>query len=48
MSIVVDGLNFVYGAKTPYEKQALKDVSFVINEGEYVGIIGCTGSGKST
>ncbi len=34
--------------KTPYEKQALKDVSFEIKDGETVGIVGATGSGKST
>ncbi|HIW20848.1 MAG TPA: energy-coupling factor transporter ATPase [Candidatus Dorea intestinavium] len=48
MPIKVENLNYIYGEKTAYEKQALKDVSFSINDGEYVGIIGHTGSGKST
>ncbi len=48
MPIIVDNLSFTYGSKTPYEMHALHDVSFSINEGECVGIVGCTGSGKST
>lgn len=48
MSIEVNNLSYTYGKKTPYEKQALKDISFTINEGEFVGIVGSTGSGKST
>lgn len=48
MSIKVENLNYIYGEKTAYEKQALKDISFSIEDGEYVGIIGHTGSGKST
>jgi energy-coupling factor transport system ATP-binding protein len=48
MSIEVNNLSYIYGKKTPYEKQALTDVSFTINEGEFVGIVGATGSGKST
>ncbi len=48
MSIKVDNLSFTYMPNTPYEKLALKDVSFEINDGETVGIIGATGSGKST
>jgi energy-coupling factor transport system ATP-binding protein len=48
MSIEVNNLSYTYGKKTPYEKHALKDISFTINEGEFVGIVGATGSGKST
>ena len=41
-------LNYVYSAGTPYEKAALRDVSFSVEKGDIVGIIGHTGSGKST
>jgi len=41
-------LHFIYGEKTPYEKHAVTDVSFSVMPGEIVGIIGHTGSGKST
>lgn len=48
MQIVVKDLNFTYSAKTPFERQALKGVNLTINEGDFLGIIGHTGSGKST
>ena len=48
MSIKLEHLNYVYGAGTAYEKHALKDVCLEIPHGEFVGIIGHTGSGKST
>lgn len=48
MSIEIKNLSFVYGAKSAYEKRALEDVSFTIKDGETLGIIGTTGSGKST
>lgn len=48
MSLVVKNIDFTYMKKTPFERQALSDVSLTINEGEFVGIIGHTGSGKST
>lgn len=48
MSIVLDNISYIYGAKTPYEKKALDQVSLTITRGEFVGIIGHTGSGKST
>ena len=48
MPIILDHINYVYSEKTVYEKAAIKDISLVINEGEFIGIIGHTGSGKST
>ncbi len=48
MSIKVEHLNYIYGEGTAFEQYALKDVSFTINDGEYIGLIGHTGSGKST
>ncbi|MBQ8001362.1 MAG: energy-coupling factor transporter ATPase [Ruminococcus sp.] len=41
-------LSLVYGKGTPFEKHAVKDVSIEINRGEVIGVIGHTGSGKST
>ena len=41
-------LSHVYSAGTPFEHVALKDVSFAVERGEFIGIIGHTGSGKST
>lgn len=48
MSIKVEHVTYTYGAGTPFEKTALYDTSVEIHEGEFVGIIGHTGSGKST
>ena len=44
----VKNLNHVYSAGTPFEHVALEDVSFCVERGEFIGIIGHTGSGKST
>ncbi|WP_126424819.1 energy-coupling factor transporter ATPase [Brevibacillus marinus] len=48
MQIAFENVSYVYGKGTPFEKQALSDVSLTIPAGTYVGIIGHTGSGKST
>ncbi len=48
MSIVIEHLNYVYMQGGPYETKALNDVSLTINDGEFIGLIGYTGSGKST
>ena len=48
MSIKIEKLNYIYGKDTAYEKHALKDINIEIPHGEFLGIIGHTGSGKST
>ena len=48
MSLILDHINYCYSADSAYKVQALKDVSLEINDGEFIGIIGHTGSGKST
>ncbi|PKM94996.1 MAG: energy-coupling factor transporter ATPase [Firmicutes bacterium HGW-Firmicutes-1] len=48
MSIEIKELNYVYGKGTPFEKRALSNVSLTIEDGEFIGLIGHTGSGKST
>ena len=48
MSIKLEHLNYIYSQGTAYEKKALKDICLEISHGEFVGIIGHTGSGKST
>ena len=48
MSIALEHVNYVYSPGTAYEKPALKDVSLEIEQGQFVWIIGHTGSGKST
>lgn len=48
MSIVLENINYIYSQGTAYEKLALKDINLEIKKGEFVGIVGHTGSGKST
>lgn len=48
MLIIVDKVNYVYSQGTAYEIQALKNINLKIEDGEFIGIIGHTGSGKST
>lgn len=48
MSIVIEHLNYIYMSGGPYETHALEDVNLTIEDGEFVGLIGHTGSGKST
>lgn len=48
MSIILDKVNYVYSTGTAYEVQALRDINLKMNDGEFIGIIGHTGSGKST
>ena len=44
----IKNLNYVYSIGTPFEHKALDNVSFSVNRGDFIGIIGHTGSGKST
>ncbi len=48
MSIILDHVNYVYGEDTALAVHALKDVNLVIPDGQFIGLIGHTGSGKST
>ena len=48
MSIILDKVNYVYSEGTAYQIQALKDVNLTIEDGQFIGVIGHTGSGKST
>lgn len=48
MPIILDKVNYVYSDETAYRIQALTDINLQIKEGEFIGVIGHTGSGKST
>ena len=48
MQIVFDHVDYVYSAGTNFEKHALRDINLKIEKGEFIGLIGHTGSGKST
>ena len=48
MSIKIENLTHIHMPKTPFEKKALDDINLVIEDGEFLALIGHTGSGKST
>ena len=48
MAIRIEHLNYVYSADTAFEKHALSDINLEIPDGQFIGVIGHTGSGKST
>lgn len=48
MSIILDHVNYIYGEDTALSVHALQDVNLVIPDGQFIGLIGHTGSGKST
>ncbi len=48
MSIEIENLSYTYMKGTPFEKVALKEINLKIEDGDFLGIIGHTGSGKST
>ena len=48
MSIKVKDVNYTYAENTAYEIHALKDINLEIPDGQFIGLIGHTGSGKST
>lgn len=48
MSIKLKNINYIYSADTAFKKQALTDINLEIGDGEFIGLIGHTGSGKST
>ncbi len=48
MALIFDKVNYTYEIGSGFEKHALKDVSCAIDKGEFIGLIGHTGSGKST
>lgn len=48
MSLILDHVSYIYGADTPLAVTALNDINLVIPDGQFIGLIGHTGSGKST
>ena len=48
MGIRLEHVNYIYSPDNAFRKQALRDVNLEIREGEFIGLIGHTGSGKST
>lgn len=48
MSIILNKVNYIYGEGTGFVRHAIKDISLVIGKNEFIGLIGHTGSGKST
>lgn len=48
MSLSVQNLSYIYAKGTPYEKKALDEIDLEVKDGEFLGLIGHTGSGKST
>jgi len=48
MQITLENVTYVYGKGTPFEKEAISNISLTIPHGAFVGVIGHTGSGKST
>lgn len=48
MAIRIEHLNYIYGSGTAFERHALHDVSLELPDGQFIGVIGHTGSGKST
>ena len=48
MAIYIDHLNYIYSPGTAYERHALRDICLEIPDGQFIGLIGHTGSGKST
>ena len=48
MSIKIENLTHIYMPKTPFEKKALDNINLTIEDGEFLALIGHTGSGKST
>ncbi len=48
MPVIIENLTHVYAQGTPFEKKAIQNINLTIEDGEFVGLIGHTGSGKST